>query len=175
MINEKEIIDKCLNGQRYYFKIIFDEFKDFAYYFIYSYTKNKEETMDLLQDAFFKLYKSLPFFNTQKKLFPYFFQILKNQRIDFYRKYKYLMVEYDDNQSSQNSNSFEYIDIFKFLNDSEKQLIILKYYQGYSYKEIANLLDITTGQVRSKLYNIKKKLYSIYKKDQKETDNEQLK
>lgn len=44
------------------------------------------------------------------------------------------------------------------LNDDEKSIVILKYYEGYSFKEIAELLNMPLGTSKSILYRALEKL-----------------
>jgi RNA polymerase sigma-70 factor, ECF subfamily len=85
-----EIIDNIKNGDTSSFKIIADELKDKAFSLTIKILKNKEEAEDSLQEAFMKLYRAIAGkrFEERSKLSTYFYTIVYNTAIDYYKKLK---------------------------------------------------------------------------------------
>ena len=88
-MNENEIIIQCKNGNLKNFSLLFDEYKDKIYRFIYFKTQHKETAEDLLSQTFIKALEHINQINIKKGSFKnWIYTIARNNVTDFYRKYK---------------------------------------------------------------------------------------
>ena len=119
---------------------------------------------DIVQTAFLKIAKSIHSFDTSRPFEPWFMRLIMNQtRQIFNRENRQLQVEADEleNFSGQGiSHSTEYEfessenisivkDALQQLSDNHREVIVLRYYLGYSETEIANLISRPIGTTRS--------------------------
>ncbi len=127
------------------------------------------------QLAFVKAFKNYHKFDKSKKFFTWYYKILRNLCLNMIRDSKHnvtldLLENYQSgNNSEENIEQFELkhnlqLALFK-LNAEERGILILKEFENYSYKEIAEILDIPIGTVMSRLFNARKKL-AVLMKDQ---------
>lgn len=139
--------------------------------------RNADDAQDLVQDTYYKAYKSYHQFQNGTNSKAWMFMILKNTFINNYRKIKRepLKVDYDDieniyeNVKSDwtNNNNLE-LDFYKNLLDDDlstaleklpakmKEVFLLCDLEGYSYEEIAELVNVPVGTVRSRLHRARK-------------------
>jgi len=136
------------------------------YIFLRKFLKDEEIAKDILQETFLKAMKvSLE----EEKAKNYLFKIAKNLAIDYLRKEGRLV--YEEELLEGNVEDPEYIienrDIWRPLNEIEKEVLILYYYKGYSYEEISKKLRISLNTVKSHIYRAKKKIYNYLKGEKK--------
>jgi len=145
-----------------YFKMYGEE----IYIFLRKFLKDEEIAKDILQETFLKAMKvSLE----EEKAKNYLFKIAKNLAIDYLRKEGRLV--YEKELLEGNVEDPEYIienrDIWRPLNEIEREVLILYYYKGYSYEEISKKLRISLNTVKSHIYRAKKKIYNYLKGEKK--------
>jgi len=146
-----------------YFKMYGEE----IYIFLRKFLKDEEIAKDILQETFLKAMKvSLE----EEKAKNYLFKIAKNLAIDYLRKEGRLV--YEEELLEGNVEDPEYIienrDIWRLLNEIEKEVLILYYYKGYSYEEISKKLRISLNTVKSHIYRAKKKIYNYLEGEKNE-------
>lgn len=165
MENESEIIKRVLEGKKDAYEVIVKKYMKKAYFIALGFVENQQDAMDLSQDAFIKAYRSLPGFDTTKEFFPWFYTILKNLCLNFIKKRNRRERIPIQEITPHSEREDEKIVIKKLLWESiselpieEKETILLRYFQGFSYSEISDILDCPIGTVMSRLYYAKKKL-----------------
>jgi len=86
-----EIVNKIQQGEVESFKEFVEEYKNKAFSLTIKILKNREEAEDSLQEAFMKLYKAImqKQFECKSKLSTYFYSIVYNTAVDFYKKIKF--------------------------------------------------------------------------------------
>lgn len=63
---------------------------------------------------------------------------------------------------------------FEALNKEQKSIILLRDYEGYSYKEIGNMMHLSDAQVKIKIFRTRKKLQSVIESIQKKTETSMI-
>ena len=158
------------------------------YNFAYRLTLDSDDAKDLLQDTYLKAYRFIESFQQGTNAKAWLFRILKNSFINDYRKKSKepSKVDYQDVESYYNSedvdrqitpdlrvevlNDMIGDEISNALNSLDvdfKTVIILCDLEGFKYEEMAKILDIPIGTVRSRLHrarNLLKEKLSTYAK-----------
>jgi len=139
-----------------------------AYYSALAIVGNHDDAMELSQQAFLRAYNNFSKFDPERKFFTWYYKILRNLCLNFIRDNKnkhYFIegIEYKDESDIQSElERNEAIEKVKWalnqLEHSDREIIMLKEFENYSYKEIAEMLDIPLGSVMSKLFYARKKL-----------------
>ena len=129
---------------------------------------DSNDALDLSQTAFIKAYRSLSKFEQKKPFLPWFYAILRNICFNFIRRKKLIpMISLEKvSQSDLVPWKKNYQEDMKeivakaisLLPPQEREVILLKYFQEYSYKEMAQILNCPIGTVMSRLYYARKKL-----------------
>ncbi len=175
--NIKELVKKAKLGSPNAFAEIYDCYFPQIYRFIFLKVSNKEESEDLSQQVFIKAWESIE--NFKERGFPFsswLYRIARNLVIDFYRTNK-KSIELDENILIRDSSldidnklfiSFagkEISKAFSFLTSEQKEIIILRFVQELSYKEIAKIMDKNQPALRILHYRAINKLKNILDKD----------
>jgi len=140
--------------------------KDMLYRTAFSYVKNKEDALDIVSETVYKTYISLKKIKEPKYFYTYLQRILINTAIDFLRKKKDT-AEIKEDILADKAESESYIDLkhsVDSLGGDYKTIIIMKYFQDFTLKEIGDILGCSLGTVKSRLH----KALSILKLDLEE-------
>ncbi|MFW5916528.1 MAG: RNA polymerase sigma factor, partial [Bacteroidota bacterium] len=140
--------------------------------FAYSLTLNKEDAEDLVQETSLKALKHRDKFVYKSSLKAWTFTILKNTFINNYRRsrkkstYPDQLIEHSNKHYFTSSRAYNPESIFSS-NEIEETIETLDehfrkplkmHYVGYKYKEIAEILNLNLGTVKSRIYFSRKKL-----------------
>ena len=149
-------------------------------------TKNPADAEDLVQETYLKGYKAFNSFKDGTNLRAWLFRILTNSFINAYRKKQrsFDEQEVEDIEAFNTLSSADYSSnthlgisaedaLFERLTDDEiqtaidslpgtyKDVVLLADVQGFSYKEIAEILDVPDGTVMSRLHRARAKLKDL--------------
>lgn len=164
-----KLVKKAQNGDDKAFLKLFQEYEENIYRVAYVYVKNESDALDVVQEVAYRSFKNI---STLKK--PEFFKtwIIKiaiTCSIDLVRKSKkvvQLNPEYEAQLGSQAEDvslSITLRELIERLNEEEKSIVILRFYEGYSFKEIAELLDIPLGTGKTIFYRAIGKLRNEFR------------
>jgi len=172
---ENQVIKNAQKGDRQAFGTIYDWYVKKIYQFIFFKTNNTELAEDITQDVFLKLIKYLK--NTQrvKSLQALLYQIARNLVNDYYRtnlnkqisniediaesEITRIDVKGDLEELIEMEHSIDQIKhALEFLKDEYKEIIVLKYIEDLTHKEIAQILDKKENHIRVILHRAIKEL-----------------
>jgi RNA polymerase sigma-70 factor (ECF subfamily) len=134
-----------------------DNFADGVYRFIVKNIRHPEDAQDIVQSAFEKLWVNrvqvLP-----EKAKSYLFTVAYHQMIDHIRKSNKMPLSEDTfiphQQIVQHNSELKQVLMHAVneLNPTQKSLVLLKDYEGYSYQEIAEIMNLSDSQVKVYLH-----------------------
>lgn len=151
-LSEKEIIEKIRRGQIEYFSFLVKKYSPIVFYYVNQRIKNTEDSNDIVQNSFIKIYKAIGKLDLNKQFYPYFFSIVKNEIIEFYRRRKQTLPLFDESAIETPEPLEEAIDFKMVLNeltDEHKKVLTLYYIEGYSYKDIAQKIRKPLNTVKT--------------------------
>ncbi|MGM9988182.1 MAG: sigma-70 family RNA polymerase sigma factor [Bacillaceae bacterium] len=129
----------------------------------YSYTKRKEDALDVIQEASYKAMYRLHTLKNPDYLKTWFYRILINCCVDWTRKNKRIVYIGDDYLKEQvaqtNSNTYlELYEALEVLDDNQRIIIILRFFEDMKIDDIAKTLDCNVSTIKTRLYAALKKL-----------------
>ena len=133
------------------------QYADNVFRFIVKNLKHKEDARDIVQTAFEKLWRNREVVENDKCK-SYLFTVAYNQMIDHIRKNKRIHLQEDFNEDSRighqtNSQTKKILmEALNKLNETQKSLVMLKDYEGYSYEEIGKIMNLSGSQVKVYLH-----------------------
>ena len=134
-----------------------DDFADGLYRFILKNLKDEDKAKDVVQDTYEKLWIKVSDIS-YKKVKSYLFTAGYHTMIDLIRKEK-RQDNYENFNVDMNFHNEQYTDVSEILNeainklpDDQRSVILLRDYEGYSYKEIAEITDLSVDQVKVYIY-----------------------
>ncbi|UYO35675.1 RNA polymerase sigma factor [Bacillus zhangzhouensis] len=146
-------------------RTIDDQFADYVmehkhsfYRLSYSYVKNQEDAMDVVQEAIHKALKSVHRLEDASKMHSWFYKIVVNTALDFLRKKKRVQVTDDDTLeflSQGESDIYEDQDVKRAIEDLPEMyrvIIILRFFEDLKLEDIAQILDENENTIKTRLY-----------------------
>jgi len=175
---DRQTLERWKRGDREAFERIVRTVGSEAFLIALAFVGDEEDARDLSQEAFLKAYLARSRFDTSRPFRPWFYRILRNHCLNFLRDSRRpkegLYWREDAGRErfaapgpgpAERLERKERIRLLRAamerLSFDHREIIILKNFKGYSYKEIAELLDIPVGTVMSRLYYARKMLRRI--------------
>ena len=160
---EEQLLNQCLKGERHAQKELYDRYKDAMFTVALRITNNYDEACDSLQDVFIQVFRDLAQFNRQSTLGAWIKTIVIRTSV---KKKKMLHVteSLDDLNSNDSIHWPDNINVdylhtaIKELPDGYRTIFLLTEVEGYTHKEAAEILNISTGTSKSQLFHAKKML-----------------
>ncbi|WP_008584311.1 RNA polymerase sigma factor [Niabella soli] len=172
-ISDSDLIKGCIDGDRRMQEELYRRFSPKMYAVCLRYASNTDEAQDILQDAFIKVYKKLDSFRGDGSFEGWVRRIFVNTAIEHFRRKKYLQPV---TEREENTIEGKYISVLDELAEKDiLQLItqlspgyrtVFNMYvvEGYSHKEIGDMLGISEGTSKSQLSRAKAILQDLVKK-----------
>ncbi|UCE43123.1 MAG: RNA polymerase sigma factor [Candidatus Aminicenantes bacterium] len=158
------LVQRVQNEDREAFMVLTQLYQRKVFQLAYSYFHNREDAMDIVQETFLRFYQKAHMFQKGKNFQNWLLQIAKNICIDYYRKHhkrdnewrrdeNIEKVRTPSNESSHHDPSSDIKDIFSRclvkLSDKQRMIFVMKHYNHLHYSEIASILNIALGTVKS--------------------------
>lgn len=184
---EKKLVGQAKKGNIKAFEQLVLEHEKIVYNIIYRIMDNEEDTYDLSQETFIKAYTKINQFNEESRFSTWLYRIATNTSLDELRKRKGKEVYSIDRPLSGEDSDIlpEHIDknanveeeiidkeksnviecAFKELNENNKAILNLREIQGLSYDEIAKVLGVSLGTVKSRISRARQEMKNILMQD----------
>ncbi len=138
--------------------------QDNHYRLAYSYVKNVDDALDIVQDSIYKAISAKDSLKDSSYLKTWFYRILINSALDFLRKHKKIVVIDEETMSGLDSGTidkYQNLDLQRALDelpDYYRSIIVLRYFEDLKIKEVAEILDVNINTVKTHLYKALKTL-----------------
>jgi len=179
MLENKDLIEACVNGDRQAQRTLYDLFSKRMYVVCLRYTKSQQEAEDVLQDSFIKVFKSIKGYRGDSRLDYWIKRIVVNTALNSQRKklYMYPMVdiedvknEFDQSKAFSNFHMEELLKMIKELPTGCQTVFNLFAIEGYSHKEIAVMLEVSEGTSKSQFARARKLLQEKIAEEEENTE-----
>lgn len=164
----ENLIRKAQKGDKQAFEKIYNLFNKRIYRYCDYNIKTKEVAQDITQETFIKCWKSLPSFSFKEGGYfqAFLFRIARNLIIDESRKRKTVQIEDDlegeaedlEGLIDQKDEEKKVKEALLRLNDNDRQIIILRYFEDLSFTEVEKVTGIKSGALRVRTHRILQKL-----------------
>jgi RNA polymerase sigma-70 factor, ECF subfamily len=138
--------------------------KEIYYRLAYSYVKNADDALDIVQDSIYKALSSVASLKEPNYIKTWFYRIVVNTSLDFLRKQKKLVIVEEEALCSLDAGEIDYYEDFDLkkaledLPDNYRSIVILRYFEDLKIEEIADILDENINTIKTWLYKSLKKL-----------------
>lgn len=164
MLNVKRI-KKAQRGNSKAFLECFQTYEVDIYKMAFIYMKNEEDALEVVQETAYRSFKNVSSIKEPTYFKTWLFKIAINVSIDLLRKKKIdvQMHEHVKDQLSTDLNEdidleITLKDLLNHLNESEKSVVVLRFYQDLTFSEVSNVFDLPLGTVKTILYRALEKL-----------------
>ena len=134
------------------------------YRIAFSYSKNEEAALDIVQEAITKALKNINKLSEESYIKTWFYRILINESLQYIRKNKRILtyeLEAIENKVDCNVDFAVWLYVYKYvqdLNEKLKTVIILRFFEDMKISEIAKITKTNESTVKSRLYKGLKEL-----------------
>jgi RNA polymerase sigma factor (sigma-70 family) len=164
---ELELVKNCLLQNRKAQRALYDRYKDAMYTLLYRMLWDKEETADALQEAFIEVFKSLPSYLGKSSLGAWIKTIVI--RCGLARQKKTIEWQPPDEMSEatplltwDENLTGEYLEqAIRQLPEGYRNVFVLVEVEGYTHREVSELLHIAEGTSKSQLFQAKRMLQRL--------------
>ena len=167
------------NNDTLLFEVLYDRFATMVYNKCYGFAKDEDEAKDLTQDVFLKLFVKLASFKGQSKFSTWLYAFTYNHCVNYVtrntaKKFekKSISSEYvdienigediDSTREFDNMRADNLKIVMDLISPEEKMILLLKYQDNLSIKELSEALDIGESAVKMRLKRAKEKLVQKY-------------
>ena len=159
-----ELIDGCRRGDRDAFRALFEKYKDSVYSIALRYTGDAAAAQDIAQDTFVKLYSAIGNYRGEANFDAWLYRLVVNSCFDLKRRTRRLAPLLDEVMALLRTPDLSALDkvlrvemnervqsVVQGLAPEHRMVVVLRYTQGLSYEEIAEILGCAPGTVASRL------------------------
>jgi RNA polymerase sigma-70 factor (ECF subfamily) len=164
------LVEACLRGNRHAFDELVDRYEGPIYSAAFRITGSVEDAMDATQNAFVNAYEKLHTFDPDFRFFSWIYRIAVNQALNLVgRRRDVSELDGDVHAAGPDpEQSFTAAEaggnLHQALLDLEphyRAVVILKHLEGFSYREIGEMLEIPEKTVKSRLFTARQRLRKI--------------
>lgn len=168
-MTEAELIEACLSEDRLAQKELYDRYSRAMYTAAYRITSDFDLANDVLQEAFVKIFRHLKNFRKESTLGAWIKTIVVRTALSRVRKEKIVEPLQDYHTKDMVLDWGHHIDAdyleraIQALPHGYRTVFVMIEVEGYSHKEVADMLEISVGTSKSQLFYAKKKLREALK------------
>lgn len=170
---ESDLINGCLKGDRRIQEELYRRFSPKMYAVCLRYAGNAEEAQDILQEGFIKVFKKLDSFRSEGSFEGWIRRIFVNTAIEHFRRKRYLMPVTEKEENTIEGKYLSVLDnlaaadimaLVQELSPGYRTVFNMYVIEGYSHKEIGDILGISEGTSKSQLSRAKVILQDMVRK-----------
>lgn len=160
----KNLVKKAINGNEESFCELIDQNKEKLYRVAYSYVNDKDEALDIVQDAVYKAYISIKNLKKAEFFSTWLTRIVINSAINSRKKSKKIVYidEYTNDAGIDElkdvADSMDLQTAINSLDDKYKTIVLLKFFEDRTLEDISQILNLSLSTVKSRLYRALNKL-----------------
>ena len=143
-----------------YYNMFFDD----LFRYVLTIVKNEEDTKDILQETFIKLFKSNDVFASDQHVKSWLLKVSRNASTNIFRHWytnkRIEVTDFSSFQSDLNDDHKVLQEVFD-LPLKYRQVIYLHYYEGYSIKEVSGLLNKNESTIKTQLSRARERLKGV--------------
>lgn len=180
VFDETAAVLAARNGDQVAFGSLVRAYQRRAYAAAYGYTGNRDDALELSQEAFVKAFRAMGRFDTAMPFYPWLHRIIRNTSLNYLKKQRRhgetslenLMASGFDARTPDPDprGNAELADLraaiagaMARLSSEQREILHLRHFMELSYQEIAQCLDIPPGTVMSRLHAARKSLRRVLK------------
>ena len=182
-IPESDLIQGCINGERRMQEELYRRFAPKMYAVCLRYAGKTDEAEDILQEGFVKIFKKLSTFRGEGSFEGWIRRIFVNTSIEHFRRKNYLRPVTEKEESTIEGNYLSVLDslaakdimnLVREISPGYRTVSNLYVVEGYTHKEIGDILGISEGTSKSQLSRAKMILQDLVKKHIEQKDRANL-
>ena len=175
-LDERALIERCRAGDDDAFSELVDRYKNLVYAVVTRLVADRAEADDLAQEVFLKVHKGLPSFRGDAKLSTWIYRIVRNVCADTATRRPQRLASLDERdeegrllrEPAVEDGAFGVLErrdrlekAIEHLSVEQRFLISAHYFAGQQYQELADILNMPVGTVKTTLHRAKQRLREL--------------
>lgn len=164
-MDDSAAINRCKTGEQEAFRYLVELYQRQAIAHATAILGNREDAQDAVQDAFVDAFRSLKNFDESRAFYPWFYVLLRNRCYKAARRRRetenvedVVLVAPRSGPPTEETIALERA--LLSLDREDREIVTLKYFDGLSYEELSERLQIPRGTVMSRLFHARRKLHA---------------
>jgi len=175
--DETQLVDRCLNGDRKAFKELIEKYQKKVFTITVRMVRNRETALELSQEVFIKVYKKIGSLKQKNRVSSWIMQIAHHKTLDYIKKRRLESIATDFADQATENKLARYIETPDYMSPEQvidklsptkidellmeldlkyRTILILRFVQGYTFKEIAQIQNLPLSTIKfRKHYAIK--------------------
>lgn len=179
LLTDNELVEKIVKtNDTHLFAVLYERHVSVVYNKCYGFASSKEEAQDLAHDIFIKLFVKLKTFKGEAKFSTWLYSFTYNFCVNYVTRNNYKKNERnfegeisdteDEDENESEASIFEMKSeklqkALELIDPNDKMLLLLKYQDDFSIKELMDSMEINESAVKMRLKRAREKLINIYK------------
>ena len=164
-VEDADLIRQAARGGVEAYNLLVSRWEKRVYNYLLRITGNREDALDLTQDAFLKAYQNLRKLDDPGRFAPWLYRIAHNEAYSMFRRRKpetdvdALEPEATETKITVGGSSVFPIELslavasaLDRLSADQREAVVLKIYQGFKFEEMADILSCPVSTIKSRLY-----------------------
>ncbi len=169
MFDTATVMKQIAKGDEEAFRLLYEEFGGFVFKIVSLSIRDAGKAEELAQDIFLKVWRFASKYDPTRPFKPWLSRVISNEVISYQRTLKEAMASIEEmsevgytpgedmddyRERSQEADIAKELDeALNKLTDNQRQVVVLKFYQGQKIREIADSLGIGESAVKARLYS----------------------
>lgn len=188
--DERVLVRRASRGDEGAFEALVARYEKGLYNLAFRMVPDREDAMDIVQEVFLKVHQALPGFRGDSRFSTWVYRVCVNASLDFLRKKQKIQtysldepLNYGESQVVKEvpgdgmsvedlvenmSLGHRILSLIQELDPAYRTMIVLCDIQGHTYQEIAEILDISVGTVKSRLHRARNMVRRLMSEEQLE-------
>lgn len=155
------------------FDFVYKEYAKELLQIAYGYTKNKEDSIDIMQNAYVAVLESNKRFESNEHIKYFLIRVTINESINFVKSYSKKKVVYNNDiimnisETKKDELPYDISEIVSTLQDKYKTIIVLYYYDSMKIKDISKILKMKESTVKKRLERARNLIKEIIERNYK--------
>jgi RNA polymerase sigma-70 factor (ECF subfamily) len=176
-LSDEDLVKSIVkNNDTMLFEVLYDRFSERVYNKCLGFSRDREEAQDLAQDVFLKLFVKLSSFKGNSKFSTWSYAFTYNHCVNYVNRNTAKKIERNSVSTDQIEDKVDDIEdesmmsfkakklkkALELISAEDKMILLMKYQDSVTIKELVNVLDIGESAVKMRLKRAKEKLITVY-------------
>ena len=158
--NDTALVEQTLAGNLRAFSLLVDRYQKAVFNLALRMLQDADDAEDVAQAVFLKIYERLSQYDPRYRFFSWIYRITMNETLNFLRQRKPMdrmeesAVVINAMEDAERADiAWQIGEALKRLSTDQRSVVVLKHFEGFSYEEIATILNISEKKVKSRLFS----------------------
>ena len=158
MQSDEELVESANKGDADAFETLYYRYRDWVYQLAWRFTGDRDLALDVVQETFVYMVRKFPGFKLTARMTGFLYPVVKHLSVNLQSKNRRCI--FTDEALAQlpatqqaGTDRAELANVLAVLSEQQREVILMRFVDGMTIKEISAALNVPTGTVKSRLYH----------------------